>query len=492
MYDHTIMTSPRLLLQRANRRHLDFAVILLLFGAGACGHFPAYEAAPIPEPTPARFGQRTLADDRLGAFLSEQGAPRGAKGWTPRQLALTALYYHPGLGEARSEVVAAEAAEITAGAGPDVSVTAEISRAAKADEGKSTAWSYSLAAGLLFETGGKRNARRSRARTATLQARMQLESVAWQLASSVAQAAIRASGLDEAVADAEAERAQTAEVAGLVRARYQEGRVSLADVAQAEQDVQSALLRAVQARRSRTEARLDLARGLAVPLRAVDSIVIAVPGTEAPCAGSSLRFDSLGALALRSRADVGAAVIGYALAEADLRLEVARQYPDLTIGPGLAWDQGVLRWLLSVGSPGILQGIHRGPIAEAHARRAVQAARVERVQDSVLASVDSAVAACQTVAFEVNAAAAGERSAAEALKLSEAAYQRGETGRTEVAFARLALVRSTNAVHAARRIEQQASAAVETVEGGWLDGSTHWPDLMNDPRAGIPRHSPTR
>lgn len=457
--------------------------IVALFGLDACGRFQGYEPRPIQEPTPAVFVRRSLADEDLRVFLTEQGAPPRPEGWTPRQLGLASLYFHPGLGEARAEVDVAEAAEITAGTPPDVSVSAEISRAAKADEGKSTAWSYSLAAGLLVETGGKRNARRARARAATLQARLQLESVAWQLASSAGQAAIRASGAEEATSDADVERSVLGEVAGLVRARYLEGRVSLADVAQSEQDVRTASLRFVQARRARTEARLELARVLAVPLRTVDSIAIAAPAGNSSCAPSDLRFDSLGTIALRSRADVGVAVAGYAHSEADLRLEVARQYPDLTIGPGLAWDQGVLRWLVSLGSAGILRNVHRGPIAEARARRSVQAARVERVQDSVLASADSAIAACQMGAREVDAASAAERSTLEALKVSEAAYQRGETGRTEVAFARLALVRATSAVHGARRQGQQAAAALETVRGGWVGGSPRWPDLMTLRRA---------
>ena len=490
-YD-TLTRRLRELCRAVNRRRHHLCAAFLLCAGNACGRLTAYEAAPLLEPAAANFIRRSLADDDLRAFLSEQGAPPRPDGWTPRQLGLAALYFHPTLGSARAEVAAAEAAEVTAGSGPDVSITADISRAAKADEGKSTAWSYSLAAGLLFETGGKRNARLARARTATLQSRMQLESTAWQLAASAVQAAVRAFGAEEVVSDAERERSQTADVAGLVRARYQEGRVSLADVAQSEQDVRTALLRAVQARRARTDARLELARALLIPLRAVDSLVIAMPVSDAPCVASPIGFDSLSALALRNRADVGVAVTGYALAEADLRLEVARQYPDLTIGPGLAWDQGVFRWLLSLGSPGILQRIHRGPIAEAQARRSVQAARVESLQDSVLATVDSAVAACQTVAFEVSAAAAAERSAAEALRLSEAAYERGETGRTEVAFARLALVRSTNAVHAARRVGQQASATVETVQGGWLNGSPRWPDVMTFRRASTPSRSPLR
>lgn len=492
MCDHSATRKPRHSYHALRRRVLHVGAAFGLSVLDACGRFQGYEAAPIPAPTPTSFVQRTLADEDLRAFLTEQGASPRSGRWTPRQLGLASLYFHSALGEARAKVEAAEAAEITAGAPPNVSISGDISRVARADEGKSTAWSYSLAAGLLFETGGKRNARLSRARAATLQARLQLESAAWLLASSAVQAAIRSSGAEEAVADADAERSLTAEVASLVRARYREGRVSLADVAQSEQDVRAATLRYVQSRRSRTEARLELARGLAVPLRAVDSIVIVAPASVAACSTSPHRFDSLSVLALRNRADVGAAVSGFAFSEADLRVEVARQYPDLTIGPGLAWDQGVFRWLVSLGSPGVLRSIHRGPIAEAHARRSLQAARVERLQDSVLVSVDSAIAACQTVELEVDAASAAERSAAEALRLSDAAYQRGETGRTEVAFARLALVRSTNGVHAARRVGQQASAAMETVRGGWVDGSPHWPDLMTLRRGATPSRSPIR
>ena len=486
MCDDSASRHARQLHHVVGRYRLRAGVLCATAMLEACGRVQGYEAAPMPEPTPTTFVRRSLSDDGLRVFLVEQGAPPHSEGWTPRQLGIASLYFHPALEESRAEVDLAEAAEITAGVSPDVSVSADISRATQADEGKSTAWSYSLAAGLLFETGGQRNARRSRARAATLQARLQLESAAWQLASSAVQAATRASGAEEAVSDAEAERSLASEVAGLVRARYLEGRVSLADVAQSEQDVRSASLRFVQARRSRMEARLNLARSLAVPLRAVDSIAIVAPASTASCGELPLRFDSLGSLALRNRADVGAAVTGYALSEADLRLEVARQYPDLTIGPGLAWDQGVLRWFVSLGSPGILRNIHRGPIAEARARRSRQAARVERVQDSVLVSVDSSIAACQTVAREVEAASAAERSAAEAVRLTEAAYQRGETGRTEVAFARLALVRSRSVVHAARRLGQQASAALEAVRGGWVDGAPHWPDLMTRRRSGSP------
>ncbi len=455
--------------------------LVLSCGALGCGRFQSYAPAPLAELRSEPFFERSLADTAVRGFVAGQSAAVAESGWNPSQLGLAALYLHPALREAASQVRATEAAELTAGTPPELTASAEISRAASVDEGKSTPWSYSLSTGVTFETGGKRAARRARARAATLVARLQLESAAWQIVVDAEQAAVRASGASQEARDAESERAALAEVSTLVRARYAEGRVTLADVAQAEQEVRSSVLSSVQVARARTDARLQLGRALSLPLRAVDSIAI-VPPSDSRCSAAPLRFDSVGALALQRRADVAAAVTAYRVAEADLRLEVARQYPDLTIGPGIGWDQGVMRWVISLGTPGLLRSVNRGPIAEASARRAVEAARVEITQNRVLIAADSAVAVCAEVGRETLAATAAERSALEALRLARAAYDRGEIGRTEVAFARLAVVRSSRAVHVAQQRKREASVALEAALGGWTsEGAPRWPDLMTLP-----------
>jgi outer membrane protein TolC len=453
----------------------------LACGVVACGRFQSYEPSPIPELRAEQFKLRAFDDTSLIAFVSAYGVSPVQTGWNPWYIGLASLYLHPALREAASQVRAAEAAEVTAGTPPELTASAELSRAARADEGKSTAWSYSLAGGLTFETGGKRSARRSRARAATLVARLQLESTAWQVVAEAEQAAVRALGAARDVGDAEAERAALSEVGVLVRGRYAEGRVSLADVAQTEQELRASALALAQAARAATDARLQLARALSLPLRAVDSLAL-VPSGGPDCGTLRLGFDSIGAIALRRRADVGAAVAAYQVAEADLRVEIARQYPDLTIGPGIGWDQGVMRWLVSVGTPGILRGVNRGPIAEARAHRATEAARVTNVQDRVLVAADSAVAACGNVSRESLAATEAQQSASDALRLARAAYDRGEVGRTEVAFARLAVVRATRAVHLAQQRAREASLALEAALGGWTgDGAPRWPDLMTLP-----------
>ena len=444
----------------------------------SCGRFQSYAPAPVAEPSVSAFVGRRLDDPALGQFLSAQDAGVTAAGWSPQQLALAALYFHPALREQAAAVDVARAAEVTAGTPPPVSASAEVSRAAHVDNGKSTPWSISLLTGLTFETGGKRAARRARARAFTLASVLRLQAAGWQLgAIATAQAAVRAIAADRALADADSEHTALAELATLVWARYGEGQITLADVAQAETEAQRALVAAVDARRARTSARLALARALAVPLRAVDTLPLRADSARACAPDAPGNFDSLGALALRQRYDLGEALADYAVAEGDLRVEIARQYPDITIGPGIAWDQGIARWILSLGTPGLLRRVNRGPIAESRARRVAEARRVATIQDSVLVAVDSAVAACRDASREAEATAALVESSSRSLELAQGAYARGETGATEVAFARVAVLRAERAQHGAAARALEAATALASALGAWTGGGPRWPDL---------------
>jgi outer membrane protein TolC len=452
------------------------AALLLSTTVVSCGRFQSYSPAPVAEPSLNGFVQRRLDDPALAQFLTAQNAGATATGWSPQQLALAALYFHPALREQAAAVDVARAAEVTAGTPPPLTLSAEVSRAARVDEGKSTPWSVSLLAGLTFEMGGKRAARRARARAFTLASMLRLQAAGWQLgAVDAARAAVRALGADRALADADSEHTALAELATLVRARYGEGQVTLADVAQAETEAQRALVTAAEARRARTTARLALARALAVPLRAVDTLPLRADTGRACTAAAPASFDSLGTLALRQRYDLGEALADYAVAEGDLRVEIARQYPDLTIGPGIAWDQGVARWMLSLATPGILRKVNRGPIAESRARRVAEARRVATIQDSVLVAVDSAAAVCRDASREAEATAALVEASTRSLALAQGAYARGETGATEVAFARVAVLRAVRAQHAAAERALEAATALESVLGAWPSGGPRWP-----------------
>ena len=64
----------------------------------------------------------------------------------------------------------------------------------------------------------------------------------------------------------------------------------------------------------------------------------------------------------------------------DLRLEIARQYPDLHLNPGYEFDQADSKWALGLSIELPLLNQNQGPIAEAEARRLESAARFESLQ----------------------------------------------------------------------------------------------------------------
>jgi outer membrane protein TolC len=110
-----------------------------------------------------------------------------------------------------------------------------------------------------------------------------------------------------------------------------------------------------------------------------------------------------------SRADLGVAIGDYAIAETGLQLAVARQYPQLTLGPGYYWDHGIAKFPLDIGFT-LPVNRNRGEIAEARAARELAGKRVlalqadisgeiaaaERAEASARASTDSAEGQLET------------------------------------------------------------------------------------------------
>ncbi len=463
-------------------------LLALMVGMSGCIRYERYVRAPHdPRREAAAYTARRLDDPALARFLVDHGATPLDTGLTPTALALAALYFRSDLGAARASVSVARAAEITAGTRPQPSAGGTIERASQGSDG--SPWTVSLTAGLIFETGGKRSARIGRKRAVTIASELRLHASAWQIAQEARHAAVASVGAERDLADIEAESAQLRAVLDLLRARYAEGRISLADIAQAETDVQLSVVALAQGRRTRTDARAALARALGIPLGRVISLAIrAEPGSACNTVRLGIRSesaDTLRAMALRGRYDVGAVLADYAVAESDLRLELARQHPDISIGPGIAWDQSAIRWILGFGTPAIPVARNRGPIAEARARRAVQAARLAFVEDTVLAQVDSAVAACRDFIAEVGAADSLIAVTAERLRLTEAAFGRGEVGQTEVALARLARVRVARTRRQAVQRGQAAGAALEAALGRFISvPGVRWPDVLELPEPG--------
>jgi outer membrane protein TolC len=103
----------------------------------------------------------------------------------------------------------------------------------------------------------------------------------------------------------------------------------------------------------------------------------------------------LGALrdmALMNRLTVRHALADYAVTEQALRLAVARQYPDVTVGPGYSYDRGDHAITLAISAIVPLLHDESDVIAQAVDVRSRAAAQFQQAQSLVLGEIDSATA----------------------------------------------------------------------------------------------------
>jgi outer membrane protein TolC len=457
------------------RSRLDrLGLLLLAFASWGCAR---YQPQPIdPARHPAELRARRLDDPALLAWMRPYaGAPKGGR-WTDRQLALAALAWRAELARARAEWRAALAATVTAGERPAPGPQAELERRVGGrDEG--APWVVSLAALATVELGGKRGARLLAARARATVAESRLVTLATGLAVQARTAALELGGAQAEVEGARAGVAELERVSALEQGRYAEAALSGSELARTRTEVQDARAALAAAELQLGTARAGLAAALAVPVAALGGLQPARVPTSGCDRLDGMGVDSLVGLALARRSEVATALAAYAVAEADVRLEVARLRPDLEIGPGFIWDQGVHRWTLALALPALLGLRHRGALGEAEAERTVAARRVAETQDSVAMQVEAGAEQCRGARVAVAAADSVVAAARAFAERASAAYQRGETTQLEPARAELLLARALRARGAAERASAVAGIALEAAAAEWPDaGEATWPD----------------
>jgi outer membrane protein TolC len=98
----------------------------------------------------------------------------------------------------------------------------------------------------------------------------------------------------------------------------------------------------------------------------------------------ALSLEKMQELALNNRLDLKEAEVRYALADAKLRLEIAQQYPEISVRPGYEWDQGDHRIRLGLGLPITLPAAHKAAVDTASAERDTQGQALLATQELVL------------------------------------------------------------------------------------------------------------
>jgi cobalt-zinc-cadmium efflux system outer membrane protein len=366
-------------------RPVAFLLVLIL---GGCA---SYQAKPLsPERSAAAFGARSLADPGLRHFV-ETGLGRPFDAWPPARwdfstLMLVAFYEHPDLDVARARWATAQAGRLTARQRPNPTVGFQPAY----DTTTPPPWILGLALDIPIETAGKRGYRIAQAEQLSEAARLSIATTAWQVRSRLRDELLAWRAARQASAALQEQEANQTEVVRLLEGQLQLGAVSGFVLSQARlglSQTRLALQDATQ-RRDVTFARVASAAGL--PVGALDGATFDLEELEAlPSDPTDVEARRQ---ALVNRADVRAALAEYAAADAALRLEIARQYPDLRLGPGYQRDQTDNKWSLGLTLELPLFSRNKGPIAEAEARREELAASFGALQAGVLSQIEQALA----------------------------------------------------------------------------------------------------
>ncbi len=248
----------------------------------------------------------------------------------------------------------------------------------------------------------------------------------------------------------------------LLEDRFAVGEASALDVARERTSRNQTSLAVRDAERQGVDARAQLATAIGVPLQALEGVNLSFDSFEKPelpdagISTATLRRD-----ALVNRPDVQSLLAEYASAESALQLQIANQYPNITLTAGYIYDAGHNKYQLYPGADLPIFNQNQGPIAEAAARREAVAARFTALQTQITDTVDGAAANSRaaTQAFTTaDTLLAGEVDRERRMLRS---FQAGEVDRPTLVTARLERVVAEQSRFDAMVQQRQALGAVE-------------------------------
>ncbi|HVC52602.1 MAG TPA: TolC family protein [Stellaceae bacterium] len=419
------------------------ASVALLYGCAG------YQPKPLsPADNARRLDSRTLADPRLRHFvratLDPQAAPAPAPGWNLTTLTLAALYFHPDIRIAQAKLAGAEAAVITARERPNpvLNLTNIVSTAAVA--GAISPGAAPVTVGpvidLVLETAGKRAARTARAKHLAAAARWDIATAEWQVRAGVRDALLDLWAAQRGVALLRRQLALQDQLVLLLDHRFAQGAASGLDVSRERIDRARVTLALGDLDRKAAEARVALATAIGIPARGLDGIAPNLAGFDHPPAiAATAELQAWRRRALTGRSDVQASLADYDATQSALRLAVAGQYPNITLGPGYNYDLGVNRYILNLG--GTLPVFHqnRGPIAEALAQRGAAAAAFTALQARIIGAIDAAETAYRKASESLAATDALLADETRRAQRVDAAFRAGQVDRPTLVAAQLAV-----------------------------------------------------
>ncbi|HLG97850.1 MAG TPA: TolC family protein [Bryobacteraceae bacterium] len=400
-----------------------------------CVHYRARTfSAPALEDS---FRARSLVDTGLVEYLRANQA--GVTNWPPsgldvRTLALVGYYFNPELTVARARLITAEAAVRVAGIRPSPSVALE----GGYNRNPESHPTYSILPSFTIETAGKRGLRIVQAQQQMEAARAAFLQTGWVVRSRIRGAVYSYLLAERRQKLLEAEVVVRTEVVDIYETRLAAGEAPRPELDIYRVDLNTARSSLGAALGDTAQSRVAIANAVGLPAAALEDITIQTPELDSPPALDSLPIAAVRKAGILHRADVRRALAEYAAADAAVRLEVAKQYPDVQLTPSYQFQEGFGEYILNAALQPLSLYRSRPIIQQAEAEREQAASQFQLQQTQAIGEMERAVAQYQS-AFKAWRDAGSrvliiqrEREAA-----ARRALEAGEGDRLGVATARL-------------------------------------------------------
>lgn len=387
-----------------------------------------YQPAPIvPTQTASQLENRSLNDLGLRTYMVKalgHPVPWPVRQWNLQSLTLAAIYFSPQMQIARDRVAVAQGAIITAGEHPNPTVSLT--------PGIPSPWLFDFPFVFPIETHGKRALRIEQAKDLSSAAKIALGEAEWNVASGVRKALLAYQMAKARLAlSRSTTRTETRQVR-LLRERLATGEGARPPLQAAQLALSNVRFATSVDEGQVATTRAALASAIGVPVNALDGLKFTWPNFGNLPSLVSLSPQRIERDAVLNRLDVRAALQQYAAADAALRLQLARQYPNFNIGPGYNFEEGRNYFTVPFSIVLPIRNRNQGPIAQAEALRKETAAKFMAVQARAIAQSQQALAAYRSALAELKQATPPLHNQNVQVRMTTRAVATGESDRLQL------------------------------------------------------------
>lgn len=372
-------------------------VILLLWASlTACA--PFYSAVPLQTQNNVQIIEALTPNEQGFKQFARKQSPNVAlpiERWDLNSLTLSALYFHPALKVAKSEYAVALAGIESAGLRPNIGFNTNLDKSNQAN-GDINPWAYGLQVDIPIITANKRQISIEVAQHQAEIAKIAVAETAWSLRYQLSVDLVNRTEIQ--VQRQHLTQLQNAYQALLhtFEKRLKAGIAGNSDVLQIRLQLDQVTVQLQQSalQLQQTEQKIVHDAGLVdrtIKMAHISDlslntlIQVVVPNTSPLTPNKWIQHQ-----ALTNRMDIQRGLAQYAKAESQLKLQIAKRYPDLSLSPGILYEYGDRIWALSIG--GMLNLLNRSSAlwAQAAQVRDQEAKRFYALQQHIIQQSEQA------------------------------------------------------------------------------------------------------